>query len=92
MAKKKNSNRKYKFKYSEPVQAGSVVGSTSKSATAVTATTADAVVAGHHYDYVKRDVRRLSVIAVMLVLTELVLWYLLGHTQLGQSVYGWFRV
>lgn len=92
MAKKKNSNRKHKFKYSEPVQETSVGGSVAqpvfKSATAGYGSQ----LAGNNYSYVTRDVKRLGIIAVFLVLLELSLWYILGNTPLGESIYSLIKV
>lgn len=40
-----------------------------------------------HLPEIKADVRRVLVLAVVFVVLELVLWYLLEHTGLGPHVY-----
>lgn len=97
MAKKKNPNRKHKFKYAEPVLPTAVVGSTARSATVAQASVGAGLVGaanptGQAYGYVARDVRRLGILALVLVLLELGLWYILGHTSAGQSVYSLIRL
>lgn len=39
------------------------------------------------FNYVGRDVKRILILAVGLVLLQLVLWYLFEHTGLGPAVY-----
>jgi hypothetical protein len=82
MSKKKTLNRKHKFKYSEPaapaVSGDGLAGApaSSRSPGALAGVGAAAVQA---HAYVKRDVRRILVLAVILIALELVVWYALGH-------------
>jgi hypothetical protein len=86
MAKKKISNRKHKFKYAEPTVGSAVpmmtapAGSSSAFRTGNAATLRD-------FSYVSRDVGKIIVIAVILIIVELILWYSLAHSSLGKSVY-----
>lgn len=42
--------------------------------------------------YLKGDMTRLGVLAVSLVAAELVLWYLVGHTGIGNSIYSLYNI
>jgi hypothetical protein len=44
-------------------------------------------VSGRDFSYVLTDLKRIFWLGVSLVLAELLLWYLFGHTGLGDSVY-----
>ncbi len=97
MAKKNKSSKKHRFKYAEPTALGGVVTQTpvsspvtaspGKASVVGPAAGASATVATRDFGYVTRDLRRLGVLAVGLVLLEVMLWYLFNYTGLGDSVY-----
>jgi len=103
MAKKKQA-KKHKFKYAGEVQTADVVSSTvvggikkaepaaapwrAQSAALRTA----AVSGGRDFSYVGQDARRIAVLAGSLVALEVVLWYLLAHTGVGNAVYTFVKV
>jgi hypothetical protein len=41
---------------------------------------------------IRRDIRRVAVLAGSFVALQLVLWYLFGHTSLGNSVYQLIKI
>lgn len=103
MAKKKSHTKKHRFKHSAPVSApvGSPAVSQAEQTTSsarpaqVSKPQARPAVAGApaiDFGYVKSDLRRIGVMVTALVAFELVASYLLGHTGLGSTVYGWFKV
>lgn len=92
MAKKKNITRKHKFKYSEPVSHLATPGQPSSTFTATSTSAAGAQFQQRDFSYVARDMRRLAIIAAALVSVEVILWYVLGHTPVGNSVYRMFNV
>jgi len=49
-------------------------------------------VGARDFSYVSRDVRRIGVLAITLVVLELVLWYLFAHTGVGDTVYNLVNV
>lgn len=51
------------------------------------AVTGSGSVAERDFSYVGGDLRKILVLAVSLVAVELVLWFLFGHTGLGNAVY-----
>lgn len=91
MANKKHQGKKHKFKYAEP--SGVTTGTVSTQAAAVTATSSErqaavtAAIGARDFSYVGGDLRRVAILAVALVALEAVLWYLFGHTSVGDSVY-----
>ena len=100
MAKKKQS-KKHKFKYSEPTtqlraaDAGvmATLQSNGSQTTILRLPTGRVVAATtRDFSYVISDLRRILVLGVSLVLAELVLWYLFGHTGLGTYVYSLVNV
>lgn len=60
---------------------------TANSRPAVSATVAQA-----DFGYVTTDLRRVGVFAISLILLELLLWYLMSHTGLGNSIYNLIQV
>lgn len=89
MAKKKTKNKKHSFKYAEPTLSASdrpvsqpVAGSRPASPVATT----------RDFSYLPVDLRRLAIFASGLVVVELVLWYLFGHTSLGSTVDGLIKL
>lgn len=50
------------------------------------------VVQGRDFSYVISDLRRILALGASLVVAELALWYLFGHTGLGKSVYNLVNV
>jgi hypothetical protein len=93
MAKKKTQGKKHKFKYVEPT---SNLGTVAPQANAGISDGAQsrirqvAAVGGapsRDFSYVGRDLRRISILLLSLVVLELVLWYLFSHTGLGNAVY-----
>jgi len=100
MAKKKQSGKKHKFKYAEPnltVQApvSAAAGAAMATSTAGASTSARLrPAAGNDRDfgYVFGDLRRIVILAAILVSVELVLWYLFSYTGLGSSIYNLVKV
>jgi hypothetical protein len=95
MAKKKQT-KKHRFKYAEPV--GSGVGSTPTIAPIPDVASASVPrsnpigVSSRDFAYVRRDLRRLSILAAGLIIFELILWWLFGHSGLGSAVYSLVHV
>jgi hypothetical protein len=98
MAKKKSQSKKHKFKYSEPTSGvrpdlekgvpEATISNAKVMAKAKQGRPAGAVVADtRDFSYVGADVRRIGVLAASLVALELVIWYLFGHTGLGNAVF-----
>jgi len=99
MGKKKNLQKKHKFKHAEG-QVGQAVGVAERPSQASAPTTAPAAgrssaptaVVGRDFSYVGKDLRRIAVMAVSLVALEFVLYYLLVHTSVGTTVYSFVNV
>jgi hypothetical protein len=100
MAKKKNTQKKHKFKHVEATEPAVVAaqaahepavsaGETKQPlrAAAVTATTG-----GRDHRYVGPDLRRIGISAVVLVALELVLYYVLTMTSAGEAIYNLVQV
>ena len=89
MAKKKNQGKKHRFKYAASSEVASL--SVSSSATISSPVAQKRVVAStaniRDFSYVSEDLRRIAVWAGSLVALEVVLWYVFGHTGVGNSVY-----
>jgi hypothetical protein len=97
MAKKKNQNRKHKFKYSEPTaQVGSSVSPTQSTPAPVKQKQPVMAMAGgaqtRDFSYVAKDVKRITIIAAFLVLLELILWVVLGNSDFGKGIYSLIKV
>ena len=101
MAKKTKTSKKHRFKYAEPsvsaaAAAAPVVAAPAPAskvpAAAAPALAEAATVAGRDFSYVGTDLRRVGVLAASLLALELVLWYLFGHTGVGNVVYNLFQV
>jgi hypothetical protein len=96
MAKKKQG-KKHKFKYSTPAvpgQSGTVgVDLPKRAATArvqpgIHARTPVAASGpSRDFSYVGADLRRIGILAACLVALELVIWFVFGHTGVGNAVY-----
>lgn len=96
MAKKKQL-KKHKLKHGE--QSTGVVSNESQEAPKATpkvpatpsgvtkAITGAGNVTERDFSYVGGDLRKILVLAVSLMAVELVLWFLFGHTGLGNAVY-----
>ena len=99
MAKKKQS-KKHKFKYSEPtsqLRPAEIPPPTLKNNGSQTAVLRPpvgkaATVQARDFSYVLSDLRRIFILGISLVLAELLLWYLFGHTGLGNSAYNLVNV
>jgi hypothetical protein len=99
MAKKKTQSKKHKFKH---VEAAAVAGGMPQAEALVhehaTATTrvqplhAAAITGGRDFSYVASDLRRISVMAVILIALEVLLWALLSHTGAGDAVYSFIKL
>jgi hypothetical protein len=96
MAKKKSTGKKHKFKYAAPTGPAAV---SAAPVTAVSAPAASTKPAGttaaspvDDYGYVGRDLMRIGALALGLIVLEVGLWLLFGHTSLGSSVYNLVRV
>jgi hypothetical protein len=89
MAKKKNSNKKHKFKHAEQSPAVESSGqATAPVKAAVTAPAGKAAASTERdFSYVAQDLRRIAVLAGSLIALELVLAYLVSHTDVGPAVY-----
>lgn len=100
MAKKKNQSKKHKFKYADPSastmsampvsngEQNSQNGVVSRSPRAGGA----AAVPTRDFSYVAGDLRRILVLAVILVALEFGLWFLFAHTGVGSQVYSLVKV
>ena len=95
MAKKKYSSKKHR---NRPLADGAVHESASTVAEAPSPQSAPArpktaaTVASKDFSYVAQDLRRIGLMAVSLIALELVLWYLVSHTGLGDSVYNLIKL
>ncbi len=89
MAKKKNQSKKHRFKYTEaPTESATAVGTPADEAKAktVSASVRPSQDSERDFSYVSRDLRRIAVLAVCLVLLEVGLAYMFNHTGLGSTV------
>jgi hypothetical protein len=101
MAKKKQL-KKHKFKYSAPASVTQAVPLETSESNPIAAPTVvkkpvsvgairrSAVQPGafvRDFSYVTRDLRRIGILAVCLVVLELLLSFLFGHTALGNAIY-----
>jgi hypothetical protein len=94
MAKKKNSPKKHRFKHVEaaPVSQLDNVRIDSGAAAPATAPAGQyrpaAVMAGQRdFSYVAQDIRRIAVMAGILVAVELAFYYVLVFTPVGAAIY-----
>jgi len=94
MAKKKNQNRKHKFKYTEPAsKSASGNQETGQSQTALVTPVPKSVVlprpllSTRDFSYVSRDVAKIVILATFLIILELILRFVLGNTPLGKAIY-----
>ncbi|MDB5178974.1 MAG: hypothetical protein JWN01_917 [Patescibacteria group bacterium] len=94
MAKKKHTTKKHKFKHAEPDAGAMVAQPTVGAVTNGGARLAKQAAAAdvRDFSYVFGDLRRIAVLGISLIALELVLWYLLNHTGLGDSVYHLIKV
>jgi hypothetical protein len=95
MAKKNKTTKKHRLKYAQPTTNSTAnVGVASPSPTVQAATAKPAVPAGPQRDFsfVAGDLRRLLIFAGSLVALELILWYLVSSTGLGDVVYNLIQV
>jgi hypothetical protein len=94
MAKKKTQGKKHKFKYAETSPNVAVEAALRPPVAALGATGGQkgrlvngAVSTGRDFSYVLVDLRRIVIMAAVLVAIEAGLWALLVHTQVGDMVY-----
>jgi hypothetical protein len=103
MAKKKNQSKKHKFKYASPATGDVALSSDqiassaeagsgkpvarSKEVRSRQVAQATVVIGARDFSYVGADLRRIALLAVFLVALEVVLWLILGHTGVGNSIY-----
>jgi hypothetical protein len=98
MAKKSKTTKKHRLKYAQPATDSAVVSTPAAASAPASSSMASprpmssAVATGRDFSFVAGDLRRLAVLAVSLVAVELVLWYLMGHTGLGQTLYNLINV
>jgi hypothetical protein len=92
MAKKKYSGKKHRFKHAEPSSTvletrenGAAPASAAPNKPRVTG--GGAAVAERDFSYVAGDLRRIAVMAAGFILLEVILWFVFGHTGLGDSIY-----
>lgn len=94
MAKKKKSHKKHQqFKYATPT-APSVGGEPKRSEAAT-----NKPAASRSYSYevaslplIKKDLRKVIILAGSFVVLQLILWFLFDHTGLGPSIYRVIKV
>jgi hypothetical protein len=102
MAKKKQS-KKHKFKYSEPTNSlrGAVADAPQPSGSGaphLAATlpgvrpTSQPANAGRDFSYVLVDLRKILLLGGSLILAEVALWFVFGHTGLGNTIYSLVNV
>lgn len=91
MAKKKNQTRKHKFKYAEPTQSMEHADVT-EPAIAGVRSVRPGVDVSRDFSYVAHDLKRIGITAVILILAEIILWFAMGNTGLGKSVYSLIAV
>ena len=94
MSKKPKAQKKHRFKYAEPTTA--MIATAEPQAAGVNAPTgtkasAPATTVMPALPYIRRDLRRLGVLAASLAGAELVLWYAMSHTGLSNAIYSLFR-
>jgi hypothetical protein len=95
MAKKKNQNRKHKFKYSEPASMGTSPNSRPAEQTNTIkqrVMTPAAVGPSRDFSYVTNDMRRIVIIASFLVFVELILWLILSNSAFSKSIYSLIKI
>ena len=89
MAKKKHSPKKHTFKHTpSSTPEGAVTATARPASLPTTEVTSD----GRSFEYVGRDVRRLSVFAGSLVGLELLLWYVIDYTPVGTRLYSFLHL
>lgn len=94
MSKKKNSPKKHKFKHIDPTlvsqsdSGASVIGAASPVVSRGGANYSQAAIVGtRDFSYVAHDMRRIAIMAGVLVAMELAFYYLLVFTPVGDAVY-----
>lgn len=91
MSKKKNSTKKHKFKHADPSAPLQSTAVSSASAPVegprVSGAAQSGAVSGRDFSYVVGDVRRIGIMAGVLVALELLFYYLLVFTSVGPAVY-----
>lgn len=92
MSKKKPSSKKHKFKHLEPALSPSSApraddADTKPSVSSAPQPDSKNQVTQPRFDYVRKDVRRVTVVALGLLVLEIALYFLMRQTQLGDWVY-----
>lgn len=93
MAKK--THKKQSFKYAQPTANVDATRTSPVVENALTPTrTSNAVVSITVNDnpYLRKDLAKLGIIAVSLIILEFVLWTLFSHTSVGSSVYNLYKI
>lgn len=89
MAKKKHSPKKHTFKHATAPTPEGVMAATPRTAVMPNAeVTSD----GRSFEYVGRDVRRLTLFAGILIGLELLLWYVIDFTSVGARLYSFLHL
>ena len=84
MAKKAKNSKRHQLKYAQPTGA--------PEASSERAIIAEAIASGRDFSYVSKDIKRLSLLAGGLLAIEIILWYVMGHTGLGNAVYNLVKI
>jgi hypothetical protein len=97
MAKKSKSTKKHRFKHAQPAAEAAAAtpaasATTTPARSAAPAATVVSSAPAQATRFVAVDLRRVGLMLVGLVGLELVLWYLMSHTSLGNSIYDLIRV
>jgi len=92
MAKKKH-RKKHQFKHSEAASSPAVSQPPAAQASTPVAPVANAkpakptLVVGADFNYVRRDLLKVGVLASGFIIGELALWYLVNHSSFGPALY-----
>lgn len=97
MSSKKKHRKKHSFKHVAPQSAevsASSVETISAIATAPKPAKAAAAVnqAANDFSFVKRDLTKVAILAVVFISGQFGLWYLFNHTHLGPMVYSLIKL
>ena len=97
MAKKKKSQKKHQFKVSNPVTNSAItpVVESNNSSLANNIGVSSAKTFQYeidNLDLIKSDIRKVLVLAASFAIFQVLLWFLFGHTGVGNSVYHLIKV
>jgi hypothetical protein len=97
MAKKKNIGKKHRFKHAEPSAAildssESGKGVSEAAVASRPRPTGGVAVVERDFSYVPIDLRRIGMMAAGFLCLQLILWYMFGHTSIGNAIYNLVQV